>query len=212
MIKVYITETTKITEAVLKTALDILPQWRREYVCKQKSLSGRINRAFSYLLLQKLTADEFGIADTAPFTYGEHGKPRFSSSEIKFSISHCRNAVAAAVSEHETGLDIIDKRKISEKIASRICSDEELKRFNSSKDKQFFLCRLWCEKESLAKLDGSGFTKGFKVYDTTQKGADFFIDRDSCMLALSGKNAKKPQLTEIPWEALIHSFSQAPHS
>ena len=212
MTKIYITETNKITEASLKTALDILPQWRREYVCKQKSLSDRINGAFSYLLLQKLTADEFGVADTAPFTYGEHGKPRFSSSEIKFSISHCRNAVAAAVSEHEIGVDIIDKRLIAEKLALRICSDEELRLFNSSKDKQFFLCRLWCEKESLAKLDGSGFAKGFKVYDTIKKGADFFTDRDNCMLALSGKNVKDPELTEIPWEALIHSFSQAPYS
>ena len=212
MIKVYITDTNKITEAVLKTALDILPQWRREYVCKQKSLSDRINGAFSYLLLQKLTADEFGVADTAPFTYGEHGKPYFSSSNIKFSISHCRNAVAAAASEHEIGIDIIDKRMVAEKIALRICSDEELKLFNSSKDKQLFLRRLWCEKESLAKLDGNGFAKGFKVYDTAQNGADFFIDRGSCMLALSGKNAKNPELAEIPWEVLIHSFSQAPHS
>ena len=205
MIKVYTTETKAITEYALKAALDILPQWRREYVCKQKSISSRINGAFSYLLLQKLAADGFGITDFAPFTYGEHGKPYFSESSLKFSISHCRNAVAAAVSEHETGIDITDKRDIPEKLASRICSDEEMKRFNASQDKQLFLCRLWCEKESLAKLDGSGFKKGFKIYDTAQTPAGFFKDMGSYLLAVSGKNAETAQLTQIPWEILIHS-------
>ncbi|MCH5199321.1 MAG: 4'-phosphopantetheinyl transferase superfamily protein [Oscillospiraceae bacterium] len=203
MIKVYTTETKTITESALKTALDILPQWRREYVCKQKSLSNRINGAFAYLLLQKLTADVFGIATAAPFTYGEHGKPFFSDSDIKFSISHCQNAVAAVVSEHEVGIDVADKRTINEKIASRICSDGELKRFNAAQDKQLFLRRLWCEKESLAKLDGSGFTKGFKVYDTTQRPADLFSDRGGCLLAVSGKNAETAEIADIFWEALI---------
>ena len=203
MIKVYTTETNQITESALQTALDILPQWRREYVCQQKSLSDRINGAFSYLLLQKLAADEFGIADTAPFTYGEHGKPYFSGSSVKFSISHCRNAAAAAVSRYEVGVDVTDKRIINEKIASRICSDGELERFNASEDKQLYLCRLWCEKESLAKLDGSGFAKGFKVYDTTQKSADFFSDRGGYLIAVSGKNAKTTQVTDIPWKTLI---------
>ena len=210
MIKVYTTETKAITEPALKTALDILPQWRREYVCKQKSLSDRINGAFSYLLLQKLAADEFGIADSAPFTYGEHGKPYFSESSLKFSISHSKSAVAVAVSEHETGLDVTDKRIISEKLASRICSDEELKRFNAAQDKQLLLCRLWCEKESLAKLDGSGFTKGFKAYDTTQKPADLFSDRGSYLLAVSGKNAESAQITDISWEILIFPPQKQP--
>ena len=203
MVKVYTTETEKISECELQAALDILPLWRREYVCKQKSLSDRINGAFSYLLLQKLMADEFGITDTAPFTYGEHGKPYFSVSDVKFSISHCRNAVAAAVSEHEVGLDVTDKRELSEKLALRICSAGELKFFDSTQDKQFFLCRLWCEKESLAKLDGNGFTKGFKVYDTTQRPADFFGDRGSYLLAVSGENAKKTHITDVPWENII---------
>ena len=205
MIKVYITETKGIDEPALKAALKLLPQWRREYVCKQKNLSDRINGAFSYLLLQKLTADGFGVSDTAPFTYGEHGKPYFSASNVKFSISHCQSAAAAAVSEHEVGLDVMDNREISEKLASHICSDQEMELFESSQDKQFFLRRLWCEKESLSKLDGNGFTKGFKVYDTTQKGAVFFIDRGSYVLALSGKSAETAQLTELPWERLIHS-------
>lgn len=207
MIKVYTTETKTITEPALKAALDILPGWRREYVRKQKKLSDRINGAFAYLLLQKLAADGFGISDTAPFTYGEHGKPYFSGSTLKFSISHCRSAVAAAVSMNETGLDVTDKRKIPEALASRICSDEELKRFNASEDKQLYLCQLWCEKESLAKLDGNGFTKGFKVYDTTRRSADFFSDRGSYLLAVSGKNSESVQITDIPWETLILPLS-----
>lgn len=208
MIRVYTAETKNITEAALQAALDILPQWRREYVCKQKNISDRINGAFSYLLLQKITADEFGIVDTAPFTYGEHGKPYFSSAAVKFSISHCRNAVAAAVSDFETGLDVTDKRELSEKLASRICSAKELKLFDTSQNKQLFLCRIWCEKESLAKLDGSGFAKGFKIYDTTQKPADFFKDMGSYLLAVSGKNAESSQIVEIPWENIIYPAPQ----
>lgn len=208
MIKVYTTETNEITEPALKAALDILPRWRREYVCQQKSLSDRINGAFSYLLLQKLTTDGFGIIDSAPFTYNEHGKPCFSESNLSFSISHCRSAAAAAVSEHEVGLDIIDKRELPEKLAERICSEEELNRFNASQDKQLFLLRLWCEKESLAKLDGSGFTKGFKIYDTTKKTADLFRDMGSYLLALSGKSAEAAKIIDIPWEVLIPTLQK----
>ena len=206
MIKVYITETKGIDEPALKAALKQLPQWRREYVCKQKNLSDRINGAFSYLLLQKLTADGFGASDTAPFTYGEHGKPYFSALNVKFSISHCRSAAAAAVSEYEVGLDVMDDREISEKLASHICSDREMELFESLQDKQLFLRRLWCEKESLSKLDGNGFTKGFKVYDTTQKGADLFVDKGGYVLALSGKNAESAQFAELSWETLIQSL------
>ena len=212
MIKVYITETKEIDEPALKAALELIPQWRREYVCKQKNLSDRVNGAFSYLLLQKLTADGFGVSDTAPFTYGEYGKPYFSASNVKFSISHCQSAAAAAISEYEVGLDVMDYRKVSEKLASHICSDRELELFESAQDKQSFLRRLWCEKESLSKLDGNGFTKGFKVYDTTQRGADYFSDMGSYVLALSGKNAEIPRLTEISWETLICPSSQTPHS
>ena len=206
MIKVYTTETKAIAEPALEIALEMLPQWRREYVCKQKSLLGRINGAFVYLLLQKLTADVFGIATAAPFTYNEHGKPYFSDSDIKFSVSHCQNAVAAVVSECEIGLDIFDDRAINEKLVSRMCSENELQRFNASADKQLFLRRLWCEKESLAKLDGSGFTKGFKIYDTAKNPAGFFRETGGYVLAVSGKNAETAQIAEIPWEALIQNW------
>ena len=206
MIKVYTTETKTVTEPSLKIALEMLPSWRREYVCKQKNLSGRINGAFAYLLLQKLTADVFGITPAAPFTYNEHGKPYFSDSDIKFSLSHCKTSVAAAVSEYEIGIDIFDKREINESLAPRICSEEELNRFSASADKQLFLSRLWCEKESLAKLDGSGFTKGFKIYDTAKNPAGFFRETGGYVLAVSGKNAETAQIAEIPWEALIQNW------
>ena len=205
MITVYTAETKQITEPALNAALDILPEWRREYVCKQKNLSDRINGAFAYLLLQKLTEDVFGISPSAPFTYGKHGKPYFSESAVKFSISHCKTVVAAAVSEYEIGLDVADMRTVNEKLASHICSDGELKLFNVSNNKQLFLLRLWCEKESLAKLDGSGFAKGFKTYDTTQRSADLFSDRGSYLLAVSGKNADTAQIVDIPWETLIRN-------
>ncbi|MDE7281017.1 MAG: hypothetical protein K2N36_04695, partial [Ruminiclostridium sp.] len=135
-IKVYYILTGSITEPDLNKALSKIPEWRREKALKCKSFNDRVNGAYAYLILQYLMKSGFGASDTAPFRYGEWGKPYFSESTLFFSISHSKCAVGAAVSETEIGFDTADHRNIREELAGRICSPSELTEFQKSEDKQ----------------------------------------------------------------------------
>ncbi len=198
---IYVTPIEGITEKQLAAASERLPQWRGNYI-SGKTLSGKTEGAFSYLLLQKLVSERFGMTDTAPFTYGKFGKPYFSDIDVFFSISHCKTAVAAAASRAEVGVDVMDNRSINENIAPRICSERELAKFNSAKDKQRFLRELWCKKESLVKKSGTGFSKGFTSADTEDFPFYLFAAEKYTVSSASGTD-DTVILTEIPFTALL---------
>lgn len=202
-IKVLYCLTENITESDLEKALTIIPAWRREAVLKNKLTGDRINGAFAYLLLQRLTENQFGFTDTSPFIIGEKGKPYFSQIPLYFSMSHSKCAVGAAVSDIEVGFDITDGRSIREELAERICSPAELYKFNRSKNKQEFLRQLWCKKESLVKRTGEGFSKGFADIDTTE--ALFFVyDTEKYCLAVNWKKGERNiEIKEINYSELL---------
>lgn len=201
--EIYVLDTGGITEDDLKLALNRLPCWRREYV-EKRAVSERINGAFSYLLLQKLTFERFGLSDTARFTYGKYGKPYYSDIDVFFSISHCKTAIAAAVSEKEIGVDIMDHRPVNEKIALRICSDKELEKFREAKDKQIFLTELWCKKESIVKKSGLGFTQGFKTVETENSHCRIF-SANKYTVSAAVDPLDTVNLTEISYTELIYN-------
>lgn len=205
--KVYITSTEGMEnkEEVLGKALELIPQWRRDYVSR-KTTADKLNSVFVYLLLQKLTKEEYGATDIAPFTYGEAEKPYFSQIGLFFSLSHCKTAAGAAVSDTEIGFDIMDNRRINEKAALRICSPDEWEQYKAADDKQFFLRQLWCKKESIVKQKGTGFTQGFDTVDTEK--AEFLTAQSEnyfCALYFGGDFSEKShaEFKEIPWKQLI---------
>lgn len=198
---IYTVLTEDISENHLAAAVEKLPEWRRNCLPKN-NLSGKINGAFSYLLLQKLVKERFGLTDTARFTYGKYGKPYFSQIDVFFNISHCKTAAAAAVSREETGVDIMDNRKVGENTALRICSGKELEKYNLAEDKQAFLIELWCKKESLVKKTGTGFSIGFKAADT--EGVDFYIHKnEKYTVSAAVSRGDTVSLREIPFAELI---------
>ncbi len=202
-IKVYYTLTEKITKADLDKALSIIPHWRREKVLKYKNFNNRVNGAYAYLILQSLIKSEFGSSDTAPFKYGEHGKPYFSESSFFFSISHSKCAVGAAVSEIEIGFDAADHRNVREELAERICSPSELAAFQRADNKQRFLRQLWCKKESLVKRTGEGFSKGFTDIDTSKERFFVYDTEKYCMSVNWEKGENCVEIREIDWNELI---------
>lgn len=202
-IKIYCTLTEEIDVETLENAISLLPLWRREYA-EKKILSERINSTFAYLLLQRLISEQFGLSDTAPFTYGKQGKPYFGNIRLFFSLSHCRTAVAAGACENEIGVDILDNRLLNENIALRICNEAELEKFNRSENKQEFLRQLWCRKESIVKRKGIGFTEGFKTADTEKEDCRVVI-KEKYILSVSAeqKGDFEIEAEEIPFKELI---------
>ena len=99
------------------------------------------------------------------FEYNEYGKPRLTEEWAErmqtpfrfFSISHCKEGIAVAVSEHETGIDIESRtRRISDGLAERVMNEQEQHHIATHPDPQTAFIELWTKKEAVLKLRGTG--------------------------------------------------------
>lgn len=176
-----------MTSAELEAALQSLPEWRREKAMRFKFEGGRRECACSFLLLKDMLRDIYGITDDITFDYNEHDKPFIHQHpDIHFNISHCRHAVACAVSapplapdtpltphtpltpdtpdtpNTPVGIDIECTGRYKDGIAEYTCSAEELHTIRTSDDPDLAFTRLWTMKESLLKLIGTGITDNLK--------------------------------------------------
>ena len=81
--------------------------------------------------------------------------------DLHVSISHCRTAVAVAIStNHRIGIDIESRRKTTPGLMERVCSPDELATIQASPDATMAFLRLWTKKEAVLKMRGTGI-KGF---------------------------------------------------
>ena len=109
----------------------------------------------AYRLLQHALLQEYGINEAPVFTYGNKGKPLLQGHhDIHFSLSHCHEAVAVALSDHPVGIDIETVDHYSPEVARHVMSDDEMRQIEASAQPQVAFTRLWTMKESLYKLTG----------------------------------------------------------
>ena len=92
---------------------------------------------------------------------GEHGKPCFRiHPEVRFNISHSGDLVICAVSDFEIGIDIQEKSRMNtDRIAKKVMSPAEHKKYLTSSERQDFFYRVWVMKESYVKWTGDGITR-----------------------------------------------------
>jgi len=141
----------------LKQVMPLLTEERLAKVTRIRDRQGKLLSAAVYLLLRFALRDEFGIAEAVEFIYGEKGKPELRDHpEIRFNLSHCRNAAACVVSNRETGVDIQDIRTVSERVAKRVLTADEFMEFKGAEDPDGYFCRLWAIKECRLKQTGRG--------------------------------------------------------
>lgn len=111
----------------------------------------------SYLLLQDLLHEHYGIEGDLVFSYNEHGKPMLNEvSNIHFSISHCKAAIAVAVADRPVGIDVETLRMPSEALAEKVMDEGEKLRFDISDTPEDFFSALWTAKEAVMKCRGTG--------------------------------------------------------
>ena len=146
---------TPMTEEQFNYCLSKVSEQRREKVLKYKFSAGREQSLRAYMLLQRLLKEEYGIIEPPVFRELENGKPVIVGHEdIHFNMSHCKYAVACAVSNEPVGIDVERiMEKVNDDLAKYVLSDEELKDLTPLK-----FTRLWTMKESVVKLTGRGIT------------------------------------------------------
>ena len=144
-----------MTEEQFNYCLSKVSEQRREKVQKYKFSAGREQSLRAYMLLQRLLKEEYGIIEPPVFRELENGKPVIVGHEdIHFNMSHCKYAVACAVSNEPVGIDVERiMEKVNDDLAKYVLSDEELKDLTPLK-----FTRLWTMKEAVVKLTGRGIT------------------------------------------------------
>ena len=153
------------TNEVYEKHLSSLPTWRREKALQYKKLDDRKRSVLAFMLLQHALREEYGITEIPELVYNEFGKPSFSNLPIHFSLSHCKDAVACAVSDHNIGIDVESIVSYNSDVARRVCTAAEFEMLEQSKDKDLEFIKLWTIKEAISKYEGMGLSLPFADID-----------------------------------------------
>ena len=155
-----------------------------------EALHGRSGHGAGRELLARLYREVAG-EDCPEIAIGARGKPYFVDSPLHFSISHTKNHVFCALSDRPVGLDAEEKdRAVNLRLAEKILSESEKRRFDSADDKQAALLRLWVLKEAAAKLSGEGL-RGYPNHTDFDPGDSRILELDGCYVAvMEMKNAE----------------------
>ena len=139
----------------LHEALAAVSPQRREYSLRYRHERDQRLCLAAYRLLQRALEQEFGIRELTQFIFDENGKPLLDGHpDIHFSLSHCHEAVAVAVSDSPIGIDIETTGHYSPEVARQVMSDDEMRQIEASARPEVAFTRLWTMKESLFKLTG----------------------------------------------------------
>jgi len=153
--------------------MDMLSSERRDKALKYRSPLSRKLSVGVYLLLCFALKEEYGIEGPVDFGYNENGKPFLKDHQhIHFNLSHCKKAVACAVSDSEVGVDVQDIRPVSDKVAKRVLTEAEYGNFKVAQAPDEYFCEIWTVKESFLKRTGQGIRE-----DLRKISAENIIDR-----------------------------------
>ncbi|MBR5988128.1 MAG: 4'-phosphopantetheinyl transferase superfamily protein [Prevotella sp.] len=162
----------------LESSLREISEQRREQALRFKHEQGRRLCVLAYLLLKQGLREEYGIMDNPVFEYNEHGKPSIvGHPEIFFNLSHCKEAVACAISDQPVGIDVESVRSYKERLARYTMNDEEVRDIETSEQPDTTFIRLWTMKEATMKLVGTGISKDMKSVIDTDRYKYTTVDR-----------------------------------
>ncbi|NLA86442.1 MAG: 4'-phosphopantetheinyl transferase superfamily protein [Clostridiales bacterium] len=183
---------------------------RRERLLRYRSDIDRKLGVYAEVLLRCMISLGWGAEyRELDIKAGNTGKPYLTGFPYcEFSISHTRNAVAAAVSDKPVGVDVERVREIDIGIAKRVFSDNELISLgDTDKDinRQFF--SIWTKKEALVKYFGTGLTNNLKSLDVTDPSSrerfETYTAGDYILSICSDSDCRKIDFTEISEPELI---------
>ena len=163
---------TQCNEQEIARLLPLVSDQRREQALRYKHLFGQFCCLKSYELLMQLLAysgsqtpdSGFSTPDTGRrtpdtgfplFLYNEHGAPRLEHGPY-FSISHCKHAIAVAISEKPIGIDIEHIRAAKPELVERTMNEQEQNEIWTAASPDIAFTRLWTQKEAVLKMQGTG--------------------------------------------------------
>lgn len=113
------------------------------------------------LLLAHALQQGFGLC-IAPQDFaapGPQGKPALRTAPVCFSLSHSGALVLCAVADTPVGVDVQQRRPVSQALARRVLSPAAYRSFCTAPDAASFFCQTWALKESYCKYTGRGLAQ-----------------------------------------------------
>lgn len=90
---------------------------------------------------------------------------------VHVSLSHCRGAVAVAVSdEAAVGIDVERRRKIGDGLVKKVCNAAEQHEVAAAEDATMAFLSLWTRKEAVLKMRGTGIRGFGSMVTALEKG------------------------------------------
>ena len=154
----------------LEAGLREISEQRREQALKFKYELGQRLCVLAYQLLKKGLREEYVMTDNPILEYSEHGKPSIvGHPEIFFYLSHCKEAVACAISNQPIGIDVESIREFKDSLVNYTMNENEVREIENSENPASAFIRLWTMKEATMKLVGTGISNDMKsVIDATK--------------------------------------------
>jgi len=151
----------KISENMNFINLDIIPQDQENEIAKYHQKHDREKRLLARSFLFEYCKFHYQINDF-DFIFNQYFQPKFKTSEIKFSLSYSGEYILVGISlAGEIGVDVEYKKEDLDvdEIAPLIMHPSEMSYFHALRNKQSkleFFYKLWCVKESMIKVFGTG--------------------------------------------------------
>lgn len=141
----------------VEECLKWFPKEQAERIEGFSNLSRKIEATASYSLLVEMLRSNGLLKELPLIEYAEGGKPYIKNyPKLHFNLSHCRRYVAVAIHSSPVGVDIECRRKVSQSLIRRVCSEDERHLIAASQEPDMEFLRLWTRKEAYLKYTGTG--------------------------------------------------------
>lgn len=139
--------------------------WQRIGQCQMPE--DRKRRFMGCLMIAYALQGQGGDGVLPAYLAGPFGKPYLAEwKSLFFNLSHSGELAVCAVADREVGIDIQQKRGLSQRIADRFFTEQEkaaLKQALPGKKEDLFY-RIWSAKEAYIKLTGQGLGQGLATF------------------------------------------------
>lgn len=185
-VKIFFAKPESVTNKTL------YPKERQTQIENTKNKKLKLQRYFSWKLLEKALHNTFGInIDNCNFVLSDTGK--WECDSFYFSISHTNGLVAVAISNNPVGLDV-EERQIPLDLKDKVLTNLEIAELEKVADKQGYMLVKWTQKEAVFKLlshknfipskidVGQFFTHSDKVMVENKRYCFTVASKNSCQI------------------------------
>jgi len=201
---------SSMTDKQFNSFFERMPEERQKKAMRYVRKEDRQLCVAAFALLEyALNVNGYKIADYE-FAEGKNGKPYLKNLPLEFNISHTSDAVACAVSQTQTGVDVQAKVTKYEGVMNRVYCENEINLVLNSRNAVDDFTKIWALKESFVKCIGTGISDHIEKYDfssVVKNGGEIYghnfsvLDCGGYVLAVCSENPTE-KITKVSVDEL----------